>query len=251
MKKLSLIAAAFAALFTGPTLAADLARPAPVYAPVPVVPIRLFTWTGCYIGANGGGLWARRDWSDPVFGFGDFGNQTASGGLGGVQGGCDYQWGQWVFGVAGDYDWSGASTSNAVNVFPGFPFTDQAKVKSLASVTFRTGYAWDRALLYVKGGGAWLKTDLSLQFFDSSVVTLSDTRNGWTVGVGAEYAFLNWLSGFIEYDYYNFRSNTDNFACTLPGCPGLATGILPVNVSTNVNVIKAGLNFRFGPGSRW
>ena len=179
---------------------------------------------------------------DPVAGFGNFGSHTASGALGGFQGGCDYQAGHWVLGVAGDWDWASANASNANAVFPFI--TDESRIKSLASLTFRTGYAWDRFLLYGKGGGAWLQSDYNVQVGGVAVSTASDTRRGWTVGVGGEYAFLDWLTGFIEYDYYNFRdnNNSNNFVCVACG--------VPVNVDAKVNVVKAGLNIRFGPGVR-
>ena len=74
--------------------AADLARPAPVYAPPPPPIIAVFTWTGCYIGGNIGGIWANSDWQDTVLG--DFGSSTGSGVLGGGQIGCNYQLGSWV-----------------------------------------------------------------------------------------------------------------------------------------------------------
>jgi outer membrane immunogenic protein len=65
MKKLLLAGTALAALAAGSANAADLARPVPVYrAPPPVV--SYFTWTGCYVGGNGGGLWARKDWSNDI-----------------------------------------------------------------------------------------------------------------------------------------------------------------------------------------
>ena len=74
---------------------------------------------------------------------------TASGGLGGVQAGCNYQVGRWVLGAQGDWDWTSATASTANPAFP--LFTDQSDTKSLASLTLRTGYAgWDRFLLYVK-----------------------------------------------------------------------------------------------------
>ena len=76
-------------------------------------------------------------------------------------------------------------------------------MKSLASVTGRLGYAWDRFLGYVKGGGAWENDD---HFFTDAINTgtASLTRSGWTVGIGGEYAFTNFVSGFVEYDYYDF-----------------------------------------------
>ena len=101
MKKLLLAGTALAALAAGSANAADLARPVPVYrAPPPVV--TYFTWTGCYVGGNGGGLWARKDWSDDVAipasaafpavpAGASFSSHDVNGGLGGIQGGCNYQ----------------------------------------------------------------------------------------------------------------------------------------------------------------
>src|SRR4249919_3662415 len=115
MRKFLLAATALTSFFSGPALATDIGVPVrPVYAPAPVPIVAAFyRWTGCYVGGNVGGIWARRDWSDPAFNFGDFGNQTASGVVGGVQAGCDYQVARWVLGVQGDWDWSSANNSNA------------------------------------------------------------------------------------------------------------------------------------------
>jgi outer membrane immunogenic protein len=103
----------------------------------------------------------------------------------------------------------------------------------------------------VKGGGAWLRTDFNLQGPAAVFPTVSDTRNGWTIGVGGEYAFLDWLTGFIEYDYYGFQNNNNTgFTCGL-ACPITTVTTFPVNITTNVNVVKAGLNLKFGPNTRW
>jgi hypothetical protein len=61
-----------------------------------------------------------------------------------------------------------------------------------------------------------------------------------------------WLTGFIEYDYYGHRNdnNTLGFTCGL-ACPLATTTTFPVNVTTNINVVKAGLNLKFGPNTRW
>jgi len=235
MRNVLLAGLALTALFGGSAGAADLATP-PVYVPASPV-IAYVTWTGCYVGGNGGRLWANKDFTDPVFGVG-VASHTASGVLGGVQGGCNYQVSGWVFGIQGDYDWTNASGNNVADA--GFPFTDHSRVKSLASVTGRVGYAWDRFLGYVKGGGAWEQSDYSVLFGALTVATASATRSGWTVGVGGEYAFLNWLTGFVEYDHYGFGTATNTLICPLCAAP------IPFNVKTSSNVVKAGLNFKFG-----
>jgi len=246
MKRLFLAGLAVAALFGGSVNAADLA---PVYRSPPPV-IAYFTWTGCYVGGNVGFLWASRAWKDeipgdPLFGT-DFGSYTAGGVLGGAQAGCNYQVGGWVFGLQGDYDWSGGGGHNTPSaLFAPFALTDQSQVESLASVTGRVGYAWDRFLGYVKAGGAREQSNYTLFVAGVTAATASEMRGGWTIGIGGEYAFLDWLTGFIEYDYYNFGTTTNTFVCAT--C-GLAVVAAPFNITTNINAVKAGLNFKLGPG---
>jgi outer membrane immunogenic protein len=244
MKKLLLAGLAATALLGGSAEAADLARPVPVYrAPPPLV--TYFTWTGCYVGGNGGGLWVNKEWFDDVPGFAgtSMGTHTANGWLGGVQAGCNYQVGSWVFGIQGDYDWANATGNNANVLFP--LLTDRSNIRSLSSVTGRVGYAWDRFMLYAKGGGAWEQDDYSILIGGFTLATASETRGGWTVGIGGEYAFLDWLTGFAEYDFYGFGTRTNTFAtCTVAAC-GAVT--FPVDIKENKNVFKVGLNFKFGP----
>jgi outer membrane immunogenic protein len=252
MKKF-LLAATALTIISGSALAADLAvrrAPPPAYAPRVVAP--LYSWTGCYVGGNGGGIWAKTEWNDTRFG--SFGDSTASGGLGGLQVGCNYQAGAWVFGVQGDYDWASAKTDNT-NVFltanfPGFgPIVNHTEIKSIASVTGRVGYALDRFLVYGKGGGAWVRADHSFLVGGATVASSSDSsRGGWTAGVGGEYAFNNWLTGFVEWDYYKFdNDNPNGLVCGPGGCGGVFF-TNNVGVKETINVVKAGLNLKFGPG---
>jgi outer membrane immunogenic protein len=240
MKKI-LLATALTALIAAPAMAADLARP--VYKAAPPPPVYAYSWTGCYIGGNGGGMWVRKEYSlTQLVGFTvpstNFGSHDASSGIGGVQAGCNYQFaGGWVVGIQGDYDWARANGSH-VDPF-GLGTTLTSNTKSLASVTGRVGYAWDRFLGYVKGGGAWERDDYSWIIPGIVVLSGSETRGGWTVGVGGEYAFTDWLTGFVEYDYYDF------------GTRNIAFGLAPVTVANfdikeRKSVAKVGLNFKFG-----
>jgi outer membrane immunogenic protein len=235
MKKILLTGTALLTLVSGSAMAADLSRPppapAPVYTKAPMMPA--FTWTGCYVGGNAGGLWAKKDWTNATQGAES--SATVSGGLAGGQIGCNYQVSTWVFGVQADYDWTNANAT-ATDVLAALGSTDQTKIKSLASVTGRVGYAWDRFLGYVKGGGAW-DSDQYTVTVPGFVATASETRTGWTIGVGGEYAFTNWLTGFAEYDYYDFGTKSNTFTgLTFP----------TINIKETQSVAKAGLNFKFG-----
>jgi outer membrane immunogenic protein len=164
-------------------MAADLKAPA--YRPPP--PVYVFSWTGCYVGGNVGGLWVNKEFTDLRFNdrfFGQTFNADASSWAAGVQVGCNYQFaGGWVVGFQGDYDWTDAHTDRTVFFFDEFA---SFKVKSVGSVTGRVGYAWDRFLGYIKGGGAWERDELTFIFDNGAIGSLNNTRTGWTVGVGGE-----------------------------------------------------------------
>jgi outer membrane immunogenic protein len=239
MKRLIFSGAALVLASVGPAGAADMAVKAPVAVPPPV-----YSWTGCYGGGHLGGLWAHKNWTlafpDPIT---PVGGHDASSWLGGLQAGCDYQFAnRFVIGIQGDYAWTDAKGSH-IDVVDAT--RDQTRVRSLATVTVRLGYSWDRFLGYVKGGGAW-ESD-RYDRFDLAVPNLligssAETRGGWTLGVGGEYAFTNYLSAFAEYNYYDFGTRTLTFFTP--------AGALNDNISISErkSVVRAGLNFRWSPG---
>jgi outer membrane immunogenic protein len=250
MKKFIGATVALAALIAGPAMAADLSRPAPVYRAPPPLPVYVFSWTGCYIGANVGGIWTNRQFTDRFVGdpfFGQTFNENTSSWLGGVQAGCNYQFaGGWVVGIQADYDWAGHRNNNDV-FFTNL--TGSFETKHLGSATARIGYAWDRFLGYVKGGAAWERNEFLINFPNGTAASFTrDPWIGWTVGVGGEYAFNDWLTGFIEYDYYGFNNTSDNFVCGFGGC---INGAFALDHKEHVNVVKVGLNFLFGGGRRY
>ena len=240
MKKQLLAVVAATIALGGSAMAADLAVRAPVYRAPPPVPY--FSWTGCYFGGHIGGLWSRKEWTnrDPLFApvGTNFGSHDTDSWLGGVQAGCDYQFaGGFVIGIQGDYAWTDATGSHVDAFQPNF--TDHSRIKSLATVTGRVGYAWDRFLGYVKGGGAWEKDEYYVtNFVGTTVATAGETRSGWTIGVGGEYAFTNYFSGFVEYNYYDFGSRDTTF--------GSPTGSFLIDIKDTKSVVRAGLNWRFG-----
>ena len=219
MRKFLFATAALIAL-ASPASAADMRLP--VYkAPPPAVPV--WSWSGCYLGGHAGGLWAtQKDWIVRTPG-GDFfgqslGQHDEHSWVGGAQAGCDYQFaGGFVIGVQGDYAWTNAEGSHDSAREIGVAY--HSKVRSLASVTGRVGYAWGRFLGYVRGGGAWERDDYwATTITLGTAYTARETRSGGTIGVGGEYAFTNLLSGFIEYNYYDFGTRQIALRRKSPGC---------------------------------
>jgi outer membrane immunogenic protein len=234
MKRFLLAAAAVTASLAVPAQAADLARPAPpVYAPPPPI-IAVFTWTGCYVGANGGGIWSQKTFTNTNFipgfagvvpGFGpvvlpavangaDFGSQTVSGGLGG---------GRWlqssrtgVFGIQGDYDGVGARGREQYR--RSASASARTNHVEIAPASVRAGSVTPGPLSgYVKAGAPGCATTIpSKRAFLGGLGTFASERNPWwTVGIGGEYVFLDWPTGFAEYDFYGFGTKTSNFNCGL------------------------------------
>jgi outer membrane immunogenic protein len=205
---------------------------APVMAPV------AFSWTGCYIGGHLGGGWGNKRWSNPAAGGVEFSNYDADGWLGGGQIGCNWQTGSWVFGAEADASWANISGSG-FNTGRAF-ISDRSKVDFLGTATGRVGYAWDRALFYAKGGAAWAHDKFSdISTLNGLTVDNADqTRWGWTIGAGVEYAFAPSWSAKLEYDYLDFGKQTATFAG--PAIPAFNT-----DIDQHIHVLKVGVNYKF------
>jgi outer membrane immunogenic protein len=241
MKKLMLVSAALASSGI-PALAADLAVKVP--APPP------FAWTGCFLGVHAGGGWTRKDITDPValveenaFGTPATVVTTArvspSGAVIGGQFGCDYQFASnWVAGVEGSASGAtmkGSTTVDLVDV--GDTARVTARTDFLGSVTGRLGYAVDRWLYYVRGGAAWAGDKYTVVGNGFGFEGL-DTRGGWTVGAGIEWAFSRNWSARLEYDYYGLGTRTIQMTDSTNGF-----GPAPIDVKQSVQTVKLGVNF--------
>jgi outer membrane immunogenic protein len=102
-------------------------------------------------------------------------------------------------------------------------------------------------LLYATAGGVW--TSGSDQFVaavgsTNTTTTISGgngNKVGWTVGGGVEAAFYDNWSMKLEYLYIATKN--------LTGVSALPLGLGTVTESANVrdNIIRLGINYRFGP----
>src|SRR6185437_9659836 len=142
-------------LAAGPASAADLAA-RPVYTKAPPMIAAAYDWSGFYIGANGGWGSSHNSWSATTAGgafLGSEGSHDSDGGTVGGQVGYRWQANQFVFGVEAQGNWADFSGSN-VSPFTGGTTSDRSRIDAFGLFTGQVGYAWNNALLYVKGGAA-------------------------------------------------------------------------------------------------
>lgn len=277
MKRI-LLASVAALGLAGTASAADLAVRAPV-------PVPLFSWTGCYLGINGGWIGGNDDYSTGrrvlyPYGDPDFApagsyyavansySSNESGGTLGGQFGCQYQAGWLVIGGEWDANWSGLKEDNAFVypsiVTPGFTWLPRAEYthKQLdwfSTARVRIGAAWwDRVLVYATGGLAYGALDSYTQVaFDGAANPFyypqyhggyRANRFGWTAGGGIEWAFAaNWTAK-AEFLYLDFGS----FDYISPRTTfGTAVGAVTdgrtwqTSISAQEYVARVGINYLF------
>jgi outer membrane immunogenic protein len=242
-------AATICAVFSiGAASAADMA-PRYTKAPPPA-PMVVYNWTGCYIGGNIGGGWARQnqvriDQIGVGPAFADYGTETDSAFIGGGQVGCDYQFaGNWVVGAQGQFDWGNIRGSHILPAFPTFTMYD--KTSFIGTATARLGYLFAPQVLgYVKGGAAWAKSnDYLLQPGGALSESANWSRTGWTVGGGLEWMFAPGWSVFAEYNYMDFGTNSITFIAPPPLTPVGEH----VSIAEKVQTALVGVNYKFNWG---
>jgi opacity protein-like surface antigen len=215
-----------------PARAADLSTKAPLFAPVTT-----YNWTGLYGGVSFGGVFNREDVTTPLGIF----STDPSGVLGGVQLGYNYQFSPWLLGIEAELAWTSAEgVANFANTVTSATITSDHNWYD--TVDGRLGYVMGPLLLYAKAGGAWMNADyrLTVNTGLNGSATMSSTRAGWTAGAGLEYMLSPRWSAKVEYDYLDFGSSTLGFATPF------GTGL---TFKTQINEVKAGLNYHLAPGS--
>jgi outer membrane immunogenic protein len=264
------------ALASIPVHAADMVTKAPVYKALPAA-VPTSPWTGCYVGGYVGGAWGgdvgASDLTGSATGFPTFSYFNGPGGpapsyayrldgavIGGGTLGCNYQVNQWVIGLEGEVGHLRLTRSiiNPNSVPYNSDMTDSTKVGDFYGVIAgRLGMTFDRLLVYVKGGAAFLKVTSSIVDTCNSGscgtnlinATGSNNRAHVAVGGGLEYAVTgNWtLKG--EYLWLGLRHNYS--VCGVGG--GDLTNVGSPTLCSNhdvggVHTVKIGLNYKFASG---
>jgi outer membrane immunogenic protein len=235
---------AITALLLGTTtaIAADL----PMKAVAP--PVEIYNWTGFYFGASAGGSLGFSDHVDRATGISDASGYNVKGGQFGGTLGYNWQMSNVVVGFEGDVSWVaergvipdvganaialGQLDGNGQPLFSSFTGeTWQATARG------RVGYAFNNLLFY--GTGGYAAAGVTQGIYDdahNTLVSSSSTRSGWTAGGGLEWGFApNWSAKF-EWLYMKFNTVALNTA--------FAEG--PRNVPFDDNVVRFGVNYRFG-----
>jgi outer membrane immunogenic protein len=256
MKKFLLSTVALVALGASAS-AADLA---PRYTKAPTMIDPAYNWTGFYVGLNAGAASTERNLAVVATGIGfsdlhDLADTSSKTGfLGGGQIGYNYQSGMSVFGVEADAAWLNLKSSTSSAGDPFFHGDGNAVFSSsidwLVTARARAGTAATPALLlYVTGGLAVAGVNVKYQnnagiagdpFINS--FSVNETKYGWTAGFGAEYALGgNWS---VKAEYLRVQLGDSTLNVPLPDPGANLTGT--VKVSQNVDLIRAGINYKFG-----
>jgi outer membrane immunogenic protein len=231
-----IISALVLAASFGVANAADMALKA---APPPAAPA--WNWSGFYLGIEGGGGWARSQQTDTAGT--TSGTYNQSGGLFGFTAGYNWQAGNIVAGVEGDWSWA---RINGSVTLPGLCTAGGGSVcftnmRSFGTARARIGMLTPSGqfLFYVTGGAAGANIRAGQQSCSTPIVgaiASCGTANEWApvVGAGVEAMLAPHWSGKVEYLYTSFGTHLSY------------TVFIPVNVSEkNVNIVRAGINYHF------
>ncbi len=248
---LGLVSAAFT-----PVMAADagtttnLAQLNLAQAPAPMV----MNWTGFYAGGTVG-LNAHRTKQStflpntPNDNYCWQGNcsfeaqDTAYGMIGGLQAGFNYQFGSFVVGP--EIDFSGATTRNELRDRGSYGWASNTGLEALGTARLRLGYTFDRALVYVTGGGALGKVVSEYRQGIEGGYSWSrkdDWRFGYAVGAGVEYAVGGAWSVKGEGLYYAFSKKQSH---TSDNLPPYSPGTWGLRDNSDGMVLRIGVNRRF------
>jgi outer membrane immunogenic protein len=252
LHKLLGIAAVSSLLIAAPLTAAHAAPPAPVYS-----------WTGFYLGLNGGYGLAADPFNQTISALGLMASSSIdsrvdpNGGIFGGQFGYNYQFGHAVIGFEEDLQWSGQhdtagcgfecanEPSVMTTVIEG---SAEQNIRWFGTARGRLGWADNGWLVYITGGGALARIDATTAI-SASVPGLSEafsnttgfTKVGWVFGGGTEVRIFGPWSAKLEYLFMDLGPISDTLTISEAGI----TESFTTNSKVQDNILRAGLNYKF------
>lgn len=179
-----------------------------------------YNWTGFYTGLSVGYATSEVEWVGT-------GITTEPKGItiGGILG-YNWQFGNFVTGLELDLAWADINRTQQilgpVSMTSGYDWYGSAAV--------RAGYTFGTGLLYVKGGYAYGHLESAISVVN---LTADSGVQGWTYGVGYEWAFTNNWRARLEWQRFEFDTEPMNFG------PGT------VNADSRIDVFKFGVTYAF------
>jgi outer membrane immunogenic protein len=207
-------------------------------------------WAGGYIGIQGGVARQDSKFTLTENAFSETTTLNKTGGTFGGVAGYNWQHGTFVYGVEGDWNWVGAKVTNDVAPDPinfNQGLSSSFDVEWLATVRGRAGLAVDATLLYVTGGLAFGKVNNSFNFLNPDgtpflAFAQSETKVGWTAGVGVEHMFTpNWTVR-AEFRYVDLGSTKVDCSSQVFVCP---SSFYRGEFSNTLTMGLVGLNYKF------
>lgn len=221
-----------------------------------------YNWNGAYAGLQLGSSNYRS-----AVGINDLlgiGSQREDAGftIGGVAG-YNFQKCNTVFGIEGEFNWVdnesawGLDLSTGSALLGGPPlnlFNARSSMDWYGAIKLRTGFAFDNMLLYLTGGLAFAKIEhagsnpeLLGGAVPAGVISFndSDTRWGWVVGAGTEYALTNRITWRSEATYTRFEDQNFSLNLNAAGLGGPSGALATINAMDEVWRVTTGLNFKF------
>ncbi|WP_312161765.1 porin family protein [Phenylobacterium sp.] len=242
---------------------------ASLLAPASAMAQDFYDWTGFYIGGNLGASWGDTSIKTKV----EPGNGTTpidprdvaalnaatsdddndTGFTGGIQGGYNYQSGNWVFGLETDVGWMdiGQSRSNTyalpsiLNPPIAATISQEVSTDWVWTLRPRIGYASGPYMIYGTAGLAVSKVQVKASYADNRTIANNasfsdkDTKTGWAAGLGGAYAVSDNMSARAEWLYTDFGDVRASWV-TPNGYAAFTT-----EGDTRANLLRIGLDYKF------
>jgi len=211
--------------------AADLPLKAPVRAAI-------YDWTGFYVGGHFGyGDASFGPGTNPLPEQGVLFPHSPTGLIGGFQIGYNRQLANHlVLGVEADASFTSPTDAPALTRAPFNTALDY-----VGTLRGRVGYAFGKWMPYATGGFAWGHTHVNInqdpQNTSTVISSVGHYQPGWTAGLGLEYAVSGNWSAKLEYDHIELSRQFYDLS---------VFGLQGINVDPRIDLLKVGLNYRFG-----